>query len=244
MSLIPLTGYQINVTLSPAVSGISVQLWWVLGGVPALIIGTENTDSNGQVSFNPGASSYPVYMKVIVPAGQMIGGTEYGGAESGDLACYEGSVFNVSLTLSPAAAWEHLEFYRGIEIEVYMPDGTPYRAYYDGRWDVNYELADIKAGIDAFLDPPTVDTVITINGPATFDIDEPFIVYGNLYDAMGTPLGSLNVKLFADSTLLTQENTQSNGSYAFTITLPEPRNYLITASYGGTSAALTLNLKI
>jgi hypothetical protein len=89
-----------------------------------------------------------------------------------------------------------------------------------------------------------IDTSITINGPPTFDTGDPFMVHGILRDAGGTPLGGLNVKLFVDEVFLTQENTQSDGSYAFTIALSEPRNYIITASYGGTSASLTLNLKI
>lgn len=230
-------GYQINVTVSPVVSGIPVQLWWVLGWVPAMIIDTRTTDSNGQVSFNPGASSYPVYMKVIVPAGQMIGGTEYGGDESGDLECYEGSVFNVSLTLSPVAGWEHLEFYRGIEIEVYMPDGIPYKAYYDGKWDVNYELSSIKAGIDAFLEPePTeIPTSLTIDAPASVEPDETFFISGILYETdTGIPIPNQPINHSYNGRSLGVSTTGVDGVYLKEVSVPEASVWTLKSEFPGT----------
>jgi len=229
-------GYQINVTISPSVSGILVQLWWVLGGVPALIIDTKNTDSNGQVSFNPGASSYPVYMRVIVPAGQTIGGTEYDGDDSGDLACYEGSVFNVSLTLSPAAAWEHLEFYRGIEIEVYMPDGTPYRAYYNGRWDINYDINDIKAGIDAWLEPAVgIPTTLTLSVPDRTGVNENFNISGILNETdTGIPIPNQPINHSYNGRSLGSSTTGVDGGYLKVVSVPEAGVWTLKSDFPGT----------
>lgn len=164
------------------------------------------------------------------------------GEQWGPYSTLSGARSAIDGILAPEPSWEHHSTYRGIEIQVWMPDGTPYTAYFNDIWNMADSLSTLQAAIDNFLGP--VDTSITINGPPTFDTGDPFMVHGILRDAGGTPLGGLNVKLFVDEVFLTQENTQSDGSYAFTIALSEPRNYIITASYGGTSASLMVNLKI
>lgn len=201
-----------------------------------MIIDTKTTGSNGQVSFNPTASSYPVYMKVIVPAGQTIGGTEYGGDESGDLECYEGSILNVSLTLSPAAAWEHLEFYRGIEIEVYMPDGTPYRAYYDGKWDINYELSSIKAGIDDFLEPAVgIPTTLTMSAPSKANVGEKFNVSGILYETeAGIPIPNQPINHSYNGKGLGSSITGVDGDYLKEVSVPESGVWTLKSEFPGT----------
>ena len=47
--------------------------------------------------------------------------------------------------------WEYDSTYRGIEILVWMPDGTPYTAYFDGRWHMAALLPTLQAAIDDFL---------------------------------------------------------------------------------------------
>lgn len=53
----------------------------------------------------------------------------------------------------PEPGNEYHSTYRGVVIEVWMPDGHPFRAFYDDKWDVNFDLQDIKNGIDAWLEP-------------------------------------------------------------------------------------------
>ncbi|GAI78934.1 unnamed protein product, partial [marine sediment metagenome] len=55
--------------------------------------------------------------------------------------------------LEPEPHWEYHSTYRGIDIEVYMPDGTPYRAYFDGSWHTATSLSTLQAAIDDFIEP-------------------------------------------------------------------------------------------
>lgn len=49
--------------------------------------------------------------------------------------------------------WKYNSTYRGIDIEVWYPIGTPYRAYFDGAWHEESTRPLLKAAIDAFLGP-------------------------------------------------------------------------------------------
>lgn len=47
--------------------------------------------------------------------------------------------------------WEYHSTYRGIDIWVWMPDGTPYTAYFDGKWHIMALLSTLKTAIDDFM---------------------------------------------------------------------------------------------
>ncbi|GAH74857.1 unnamed protein product, partial [marine sediment metagenome] len=49
--------------------------------------------------------------------------------------------------------WKHNTTYRGIDIDVWYPIGTPYRAYFGGAWHEESTRPLLKAAIDAFLGP-------------------------------------------------------------------------------------------
>ena len=53
--------------------------------------------------------------------------------------------------------WEYHSTYRGINIEAWIPDGTPYRAYFDGSWHQKPTLTAIHAAIDTYIEEPPVD---------------------------------------------------------------------------------------
>ncbi|GAG95860.1 unnamed protein product, partial [marine sediment metagenome] len=51
--------------------------------------------------------------------------------------------------------WKHNTTYRGIDIDVWYPYGTPYRAYFGGAWHEESTRPLLKAAIDAYLEPET-----------------------------------------------------------------------------------------
>ena len=94
-------GVTVNVTISPAKSGWIVELYALL--YPDFVrLDTGTTDSAGKTSFKPGASSYPMTLKVKVPSGQIKDDVEYHDAESDSFNCYDGDTKNINLTLTPA----------------------------------------------------------------------------------------------------------------------------------------------
>jgi len=73
----------------------------------------------------------------------------------------------------PEPYWEYHSTYRGIEIQVWMPDGTPFTAYFDGSWHTAAYLSTLQAAIDDFLaeepppePPPDYDGVYIYLQPA------------------------------------------------------------------------------
>ena len=137
----------------------------------------------------------------------------------------------------------YIETYRGYDIYflghlglqlygVVDPSGNELNMFYS-------TLAGIRGYIDSIAQT-IVDTILTINAPPVFYLEESFVVNGFLRDVGGNPIGGLPVKLFVDDTLLSQMNTQSDGSYAFTLALSEPGDHTLTACYGCVSASLRL----
>jgi len=79
-------GVTLNGIVTPAKAGFLVEMWW---GTPGQVGAQETTDSQGRVQFTPGASSWPVTFYLVIPAGQVVDGVEYGGYTSEKATLYD-----------------------------------------------------------------------------------------------------------------------------------------------------------
>lgn len=103
-----------------------------------------------------------------------------------DICEQQGGVWDgatCDLTIVPY--WRPHSTYRGIDIEVWYPYGSPYRAYFGGAWHEEEWLLTLQAAIDAYLGPE--------QGPFTSVID--FVVPASL------PAGAtVSVRVLAKNT--------------------------------------------
>jgi len=59
---------------------------------------------------------------------------------------------HIDYETEPEPSWEHYSFYREIETFVWMPDETPFKAYFDGSWHIEADILNLQVIIDDFLD--------------------------------------------------------------------------------------------
>ena len=85
-------------TLNPPLSLVTTEIWLLPYN---LKVDSDKTDAVGKVTFNPGASSYPVDLQIRIPENQNIGGVIYEGAGSSILTCYNEDVKNVTIVMTP-----------------------------------------------------------------------------------------------------------------------------------------------
>ena len=85
-------------TLTPPLNLVITELWWVTYN---LKIDSDKTDAVGKVTFKPGASSYPIVLQVRIPENQNINGVIYEGAGSPVFNCYDGTVKNTTIVMTP-----------------------------------------------------------------------------------------------------------------------------------------------
>lgn len=106
---------------------------------------------------NSSISSYPWYAQIFANGALIAEGGAYRDRQLiGDFI-----VGDALDTLEPD--WEHDSFYRGIEILVWMPDGTPFTAYFNDTWYMHDLLSAIQEAIDDFLGPaPPISTPLLI----------------------------------------------------------------------------------
>jgi len=121
----------------------------------------------------------------------------------------------VSCTFEPEPEphWEPHSTYRGIDIQVWMPDGTPFTAYFDGKWHTAAYLSTLKAAIDDFLDVG-IPTTLTLSAPSRVGVDEKFNVSGILYKTeSGVPVPGQPINLSYNGTSLGTATTGVDGDY-------------------------------
>lgn len=82
-------GVILNGIVSPAKAGFLVEMWWEIPGYPPIKGAWETTSPQGRVQFTPTSSSWPVTFYLVIPAGQVVDGVEYGGYTSEKATLYD-----------------------------------------------------------------------------------------------------------------------------------------------------------
>lgn len=137
----------------------------------------------------------------------------------------------------PEPGWEYHSTYRGIDIQVWMPDGTPYTAYFDDKWHMATLLSTLQAAIDDFLEPePTeIPTSLTIDAPASVDPDETFFVSGILYETdTGIPIPNQPINHSYNGRSLGVSTTGVDGVYLKEVSVPEAGVWTLKSEFPGT----------
>jgi len=136
--------------------------------------------------------------------------------------------------LGPEPYWTYHSTYRGIDIQVWMPDGTPFTAYFDGRWVTSASLSALKAAIDDFLEPEpppgepytqVTDFIVPPSLPAGAPIGALTIVAKNTGTGRGYLAVYINSERYtevAGSSYPTQ--VDPGGTFTFDLTLLINRN--------------------
>ena len=152
---------------------------------------------------------------------------------------YEGtSSISKSISLpEPEPSWVHDSFYRGIEILVWMPDGTPYTAYFDDDWHMAALLSTLQSAIDDFLEPePTkIPTTTTISAPERTDLNEKFNISGILYETeSGIPIPNQPINHSYNGRNLGGSTTGVDGDYLKEVSVPEAGVWKLKSDFPGT----------
>lgn len=78
---------------------------------------------------------------------------------------------STTITITPIIVEEGYvmmdDLYRGIVIFVWMPDGTPFTANFDGEWHTAAFLSTLQSKINAFLDPEPSGFTFTVTDQTT-----------------------------------------------------------------------------
>jgi len=145
---------------------------------------------------------------------------------------------------APEPHWEYHSTYRGIEIQVYMPDGTPYRAYYDGSWHTVSSLNILKLGIDAYLDAPDPSVInsVTISAPSSADENESFTISGTVRDQYGDGMGGVSVSLYDNGSRFATVSTNSAGGYSISHSISTAGVHELVANTSSMWAYRTINI--
>ena len=114
----------INVTVSPILKGLTVDLYRMPYNSK---VASDLTNSLGVANFAPAATSYPIILQVRIPGGQIINGITYEGAQSSEYDCYDGTVLNLTLTVTPAVYEGKAEI-----IEISLPAELTEGSYVEG----------------------------------------------------------------------------------------------------------------
>ncbi|GAH57772.1 unnamed protein product, partial [marine sediment metagenome] len=128
--------------------------------------------------------------------------------------------------------------YRGIDIQVWMPDGTPYTAYFDGSWHMAADLSTLKAAIDDFLEPEPVGipTTTTISAPETVGPGETFNIIGQLTRKdTGVAIPNMSINVSYNGKPLGSVLTDMQGVYTIPASIPTPGTYTLRAEFLGTA---------
>jgi len=92
--------------------------------------------------------------------------------------------------------WEYDSTYRGIEIQVWMPAGTPFTAYFDGSWHTAALRSTLQNEIDDFLEPEIEGRIhivyYWIEGMAGWENLEAYTTPANVGDDIHLGVGWLN----------------------------------------------------
>lgn len=141
--------------------------------------------------------------------------------------------------LEPEPYWAYHSTYRGIDIEVYMPDGTPYRAYYDGSWYGSNLLSVLQNGIDAYLEPepepepePKKPSSLFIGAFPTSGTP-PFSVTISVHLRNEIWMSGKTIKIYKNNTLLSSQTTDAGGWVQIIDTVTNESSYY--ASFAGDS---------
>lgn len=131
--------------------------------------------------------------------------------------------------------WEYHSTYRGIDIQVWMPDGTPFTAYFDGEWHMAASLSTIQSGIDAFLEDD-ISTTITISAPSNVEEGESFNISGILNESnTGLPVPYQTISLSYNGKSLGSATTGVDGDYLKQASIPSAGVYTLKATFSGTT---------
>lgn len=173
-------GVTIYVQINPALSGWLVELYYLYKS-EWFFFYDDTTNYKGKVTLSAAASSYPVSLKVRVPA-QTMGGIYYNEKE--------------------------------------------YTNSYDNG-DVDYVTFNMEGA---------VHTTITIEAPATVELDETFSVTGILYETeTGTPITNQVISLSYNGVTIGEALTGIDGDYLMQAMIPTSGSYTIKASFTGTT---------
>ena len=124
-------GVTINVTVLPAMTGRTVELWYYF--FPDWFkFYSKLTDSYGNVKLTAAATSYPIDLKIIVPA-QTMGGIEYK-EQYKVIYLNDGEVENLIFTMVPVSP--PTEEGKGEIIEVSLPAELPEGSYVEGYFRI------------------------------------------------------------------------------------------------------------
>jgi len=136
----------------------------------------------------------------------------------------------------PEPGWEYHSTYRGIDIQVWMPDGTPYTAYFDGEWHMAALLSTLQAAIDDFLEPAVgIPTTLTMSAPSKAGVGEKFNVSGILYETeAGIPIPNQSINHSYNGKGLGSSITGVDGDYLKEVSVPESGVWTLKSEFPGT----------
>ena len=225
----------VTIYLNPPLNGATLELRDRSYGRDTFV--RSQLSVNGVSYFERGTLPEWYIYQVRFPP-QTVNGIQYLESRSGQFT-FQAAPLEYTLNLQeavPEPYWTYHSTYRGIEIEVYMPDGTPFKAYYDGKWDVNYELSSIKAGIDAFLEPAVgIPTSLTLSVPDRTGVNENFNVSGLLRETdTGIPIPNQPINHSYNGRPLGSSTTGVDGSYLKVVSVPESGVWTLKSDFPGT----------
>ena len=142
-----------------------------------------------------------------------------------------------SCTFEIVPYWKHHSTYRGIDIDVWYPYGTPFTAYFDGGWHTAAFLSTLQAAIDDFLEPEPVGipTTTTMSAPATVKPEEVFNIFGQLTrDDTGVAIPDMSISVSYNGTSIGSVLTDMQGVYTIPASILTPGTYTLKADYEGT----------
>jgi len=136
----------------------------------------------------------------------------------------------------PEPGWEYHSTYRGIDIQVWMPDGTPYTAYFDDEWHMAALLSTLQAAIDDFLEPAVgIPTTLTISAPDRTGVNENFNISGILNEMdTGIPIPNQPINHSYDGRSLGSSTTGVDGGYLKVVSVPEAGVWTLKSDFPGT----------
>jgi len=135
----------------------------------------------------------------------------------------------------PEPGWEYHSTYRGIDIQVWMPDGTPFTAYFDGEWHTAASLSTLQAAIDDFLEPVGISTTTTLSAPGKIGVNEKFNISGILYETeSGIPIPTQPINHSYNGRSLGGSTTGGDGDYLKEVSIPESGTWTLKSDFPGT----------